>query len=88
MTELVGAHSGEILVRLLRLNPLSTGIYGCEVQTKDSVNTYGLTPRKEMIVRDSTHSTNIALKASEFSAAAVIMCSSISLLHTVRVNYI
>lgn len=85
MTEVIGRNSGEIQVRLLRLSPMSSGVYGCEVQTRDAVNTYGYPSLKEMIVRDPT--SNVAHKVSKNSAIAVIVCAMISLIHAARANH-
>lgn len=52
VTNLIGARSGQILFRLNRINPASTGSYACEVQTKDPALKY--TSVKEMIVPDLT----------------------------------
>lgn len=88
MTNSVGPSSGEILVRLMRLNPMSSGIYGCEIETSNSVNTYGYPSMKEMIVRDPTHRINTAHKSSENSAVAIVICTFFSLLYATHVNLI
>lgn len=86
MTKKIGVNSGEVLIRLKQVNPMSTGIYGCEVQTRDSVNTYGYPSNKEMIVRDPTHSQNSAHRGAENSAAAIIVCAVISMFWVRRTN--
>lgn len=82
MAELIGAHSGEIRVRLLRVNLMSSGKYGCEVRTKDAVNTYGYPIYKEMIVRDSGR--NAANEKVKRDAATLIACVIVLLLQVTR----
>lgn len=50
VTKSIGVKSGQILFRLHRIDPLSSGSYACEVQTKDPALRY--TSVKEMIVPD------------------------------------
>lgn len=52
MTKLIGVRSGQILLRLSRINQASSGSYSCEVQTKDPA--YKYTSVKEMFVPDLT----------------------------------
>lgn len=81
VTKTIDDNSGEILLRLRQVNPLSSGIYGCEVQTRDSVNVYGLPALKEMIVRDSSDQS---LGISEKSAIALVIGAIVSLFFAAR----
>lgn len=52
VTKSIEAKSGQILFRLIRVTPASSGFYVCEVQTKDPA--YRYSSLKEMIVPDSS----------------------------------
>lgn len=63
MTKTIGLKSGQILFRLIRVNPASSGIYACEVQTKGPA--YRYTSVKEMIVPDpAPHKEKIVAQTS------------------------
>lgn len=81
VTKTIDDNSGEILLRLKQVNPLSSGIYGCEVQTRDSVNVYGLPALKEMIVRDPSDPNH---GISKKSVATLVVGAIVSLFFAAR----
>lgn len=50
VTKKIGIKSGQILLRLVRVNPASSGSYACEVRTRDPA--YRYLSVKDMIVPD------------------------------------
>lgn len=63
VTKTIGSKSGQILFRLVQVNPASSGSYACEVETKDPA--YRYTSVKEMIVSDpAPHKETIVAQTS------------------------